>query len=47
MGLMKNLCNPEDQRLLEKLNKDVVLGPTLARPDPYIKFNIKKDWNMD
>ena len=38
---MKNLWNPEDQRLLERLNKDILSGPTLERPDPSIRFYIK------
>ena len=39
--------NPEDQRLMERLNKDILSGPTLARPDPSRRFYIKIDWSKD
>ena len=41
MELMQNLWNLEDQRLLERLNKDVLSVPTLARPYPFRRFYIK------
>ena len=44
---MHNLWNPDDQRLLELLKKYILSGPTLARPDPYIRFYTKKDWSKD
>ena len=30
--------------LLERLNKDILLGPTLAKPDPSRRFYINTDW---
>ena len=41
MGLIHNLWNIEDQRLQERLKKDILSGPTLAIPDPSISFYIK------
>ena len=42
---MQNLCNPQDQMLLERLKRDILSGPTLARPDPSRKLYIKTDWS--
>ena len=47
MELIKNLCNPEGQRLLERLNKYILSEPTLERPDPSRRFYIKTDWYKD
>ena len=44
---MQNLWNPDDQRLLEKLKKDILSGPTLARLDPSRSFYIKIDCCKD
>ena len=44
---MKNLWNLVDQRLLERLNTDILEGPTLARPDPSRRLYIKTDWSKD
>ena len=44
---MNNLWNKEDQRLLERLKKDILSGPNLSRPDPYIRFYIKTDCSKD
>ena len=44
---MQNLCNPEYQRLLERLKTDILSGPTLSRPDPSRRFYIKTDWSKD
>ena len=44
MELMQNIWSIEDQRLLERLKKDILSGPTLAIPDPYRRFYIKKEW---
>ena len=44
---MKNLWNPEDQRLLERLNKDILSGPTLERPDSSRRFYTKRYWSKD
>ena len=38
---MQNLWNIEDQILLGSLNKDILSGPTLERPDPSRRFYIK------
>ena len=43
MELMQNIWNIEDQMLLERLKKDVLLGPTLEIPDPSKRFYIKTD----
>ena len=40
--LMQNLWTPGDQRLLERINKDIVSEPTLDIPDPYQRFYIRK-----
>ena len=42
--LMQNLWNLEYQRLLERLNKDILSGPTLAIPDPYRRLYINTYW---
>ena len=44
---MQSLWNPEDQRLMEWLKKNILSGPTLARPDPYRRLYIKTDWSKD
>ena len=44
---MQNLWNPEDQRLMEHLKKDILAGPTLEIPDPSRRFYIKTDWSKD
>ena len=41
---MQNLWNIEVQRSLERLKKDILSGPTLAIPDPSIRFYINIDW---
>ena len=45
--MMQNLWNTEDQKLLERLKKDVLSGPTLARPDSSRRLYIKIDWSKD
>ena len=45
MELMQNIWNPEGQRLIERLKKDILSGPTLSRPDPYRRFYIKIYWS--
>ena len=45
--LMQNLWNIEHQKLLERLKKDIVSGPTSTIPDPFIMFYIKTDWPKD
>ena len=47
MELMQNLWNIEDQMLLERLKKDILSGPTLARPYPSRRFYIKSDCSKD
>ena len=47
MDLMKKLWNPEDQRVMEKLKKEILPGPYLERPDPSRRFYIKTDWSKD
>ena len=47
MELIQNLCNPDDQNLLERINKDIVSGPTLEIPDPSIRLYIKTYWSKD
>ena len=47
MELMQNLWNTEDQRSLEMLKKDILSGPTLARPDPSRRFYTKTYWYKD
>ena len=44
MELIQNLWNLEDQRLIERLKKYILLGHTLAIPDTSIRFYIKTDW---
>ena len=44
--LMQNLWNQDYQRLLEGLKKDILSGPTLARPYPSRRFYINTDWYM-
>ena len=44
---MQNLWNTEDQRLLERLKKDILSGPTLERPDPSRMYYINIDWSKD
>ena len=44
---MQNLWTPDDQMLLELINKYIVSGPTLERPDPYLRFYIKTYWSKD
>ena len=41
---MHNQWKIEDQRLPERLNEDIVAEPTLARPDPPLRFHIKTYW---
>ena len=45
MELIQKLWNPEDRRLLERLNKDVLSGINLAILDPSRRFYIKIDWS--
>ena len=47
MELIQKLWTPQDQRLLERLEKDIRAGPTLAITDPHPKFYIKTDWYKD
>ena len=47
MELMQNLLTPEDQRLMERLNEDIMEGPMLAIRDPYRIFYINTDWSKD
>ena len=44
MEILQNLWNLEDQRLLERLKKYILSGPTLVRPDPSRMFYTKTDW---
>ena len=44
---MKNLCKPKDQRFLEQINKDIVSGPTLARPETHQRLYINTYWYKD
>ena len=44
---MQNLCNIEYQRLLERLKKYILSGPTLAITYPSRSFYIKKYWSKD
>ena len=44
---MQNLWTPDDQMLLERLNKQIVSGSTLSRPYPYRRFCIKTDWSKE
>ena len=44
---MQNLWNTEKQRLLERLKKDILSGPTLEITDPSRRFYIKTDWSKD
>ena len=45
--LMQNICTPGDQRLLERLKKEIISGPTLARPEPSQRFYINTDLSKD
>ena len=47
MELMQNLWNPEYQRLLEWLKKDILSGPTLERLYPSRRFYINIEWSND
>ena len=47
MELMQNLWKPEEQRLLERLNNDIMAGPTLAIPDASWIFYINMEWSKD
>ena len=47
MELMQNLWIPEDQRLLERIKEDIVIGSTLIRTDLSRRFYIKMDWYKD
>ena len=42
---MHNLCNTEDQRLMEQLKKYISSGHTLARPYQYRSLYIRTDWS--
>ena len=44
---MQNLWTPDDQMLLELINKYIVSGPTLERPDQYQMFCTKTDFSKD
>ena len=44
---MQNLWNLEDQKLLERLKKDNLSGPSLSRPYPSIRLYIMTDWSED
>ena len=35
------------KKLLERIKKDILSGPTLSRPDPSRGFYIKTDWSKD
>ena len=41
---MQKLWTPENQREMENLKEDIVVGPMLARPDPSHRSYINKDW---
>ena len=47
MELIHNLWNIEDQKLLERLKKDILSRPTLARPENSRGFYIKIEWPKD
>ena len=47
MELINNLCNLEDQILVERLKKYILPGPTLARSDPSRRFYINIYWSKD
>ena len=47
MELIKNLWKQEEQMLMERLNKDIMAGPTLTRKDLSRIFYIKTDWSKD
>ena len=44
---MQNLWNPEDQKLLEMLKKDILSGPTLVILNSSRRFYINIDWSKD
>ena len=44
---MQNIWNIENKSLLERLKKDVLSGPTLARPHSSRRFYIKTDCSKD
>ena len=44
MEIIQNLWNPENQRLLERIKKYILSGPTLEKLDPIRRFYIKTDW---
>ena len=45
MELIHNLRDPENQRLIERLNKDILSGTNLSISDPSIRFYIKIYWS--
>ena len=47
MELIQNLWNIEDQRLLERLKKEISSGPNLARSYPSRRLYINTDWYKD
>ena len=47
MEPMQNLWTPDDQRLLEQINKDIISVPTLTIPYTYRRFYIKTYWSKD
>ena len=42
---MQRLWRIEDQRLLERLNTDILLGPTLSRHYPSRRIYRNRDWS--
>ena len=47
MKSIPNLWTPEEKRLLERLNSDIVVGLTLEILYQYQKSYIKPDWSKD
>ena len=47
MKMMQNIWTPDVQRLMERLKKDILSGPTLARPDQSRRFYIDTDRPKD
>ena len=41
--MMQTIWTPEYQRFMERLKYEIVVGPKLARLDPYRVFDIKMD----
>ena len=45
MELMYNLCEQKYQRLLERLNEDIMAESMLERREPSQRFYINTDWS--